>query len=115
MAGSLTIYHNPSCSKSREAKNYLDQEATTKGFQLEVIEYLKDSPSPEQIKQILGFLVEGKGDGEDEQAVYGKFLRNNSGVSTTQEVLESLGEHCANMQRPIVVNWAANKAVVCRK
>lgn len=115
MTRSLTIYHNPSCSKSREAKAHLEQLAKEKDFHLQVMEYLKGELSPEEVKQILGFLVEGKGNDESEQAVYEKVLRSNTeGVSSPEDVLEKLGEDYANLQRPIVVNWAAKKAVVCR-
>ncbi|KAF9362369.1 hypothetical protein BGX34_006309 [Mortierella sp. NVP85] len=115
MTGSLTIYHNPNCSKSREAKSYLEELAEQKKFELKVVEYLNGSLTDDDVKKILGFLVEGKKDNEDDKEVYAKVLRNNTKeLETPEDVVAGLGENCSNLQRPIVVNWDKQKAVVCR-
>ncbi|NYT40379.1 arsenate reductase (glutaredoxin) [Sphingomonas sp. R-74633] len=44
-----TIYHNPRCSKSREALAILKE---TPGLEVEVIEYLKAPPSRETLKDL---------------------------------------------------------------
>jgi len=44
-----TIYHNPRCSKSREALAILRE---TPGVEVEVIEYLKTPPSREMLKDL---------------------------------------------------------------
>ena len=44
-----TIYHNPRCSKSREALAILNE---TPGLEVEVIEYLKTPPSRETLKDL---------------------------------------------------------------
>jgi len=44
-----TIYHNPRCSKSREALAILNE---TPGVEVEVIEYLKTPPSRETLQQL---------------------------------------------------------------
>lgn len=49
---SVTIYHNPRCSKSRQALQLL----TDKGISPGVVEYLKTPPSFEELEQILGLL-----------------------------------------------------------
>ena len=49
---SLIIYHNPKCSKSRATLALLREH----GLEPQVIEYLKDPPSVEQLKTILGML-----------------------------------------------------------
>ncbi|MCP9757746.1 arsenate reductase (glutaredoxin) [Aquitalea sp. S1-19] len=48
----IRLYHNPRCSKSREALQLL-QDA---GAQIEVIEYLKQTPSIEELDQLLSLL-----------------------------------------------------------
>lgn len=48
----ITIYHNPRCSKSRETLELLEQE----GVKPDVIEYLLNPPSEEELKSILGKL-----------------------------------------------------------
>jgi arsenate reductase (glutaredoxin) len=43
----IKIYYNPACSKCRIAKEFLKDE------DLEIIEYLKDTPSESELKNIL--------------------------------------------------------------
>lgn len=48
----IRLYHNPRCSKSREALQLL-QDA---GAEIEVIEYLKQVPSIEELERLLSLL-----------------------------------------------------------
>ena len=45
----MKIYHNPRCTKSREALKYLEE----KGVELEVIHYLKEVPTEKEIEELL--------------------------------------------------------------
>lgn len=47
-----TLYHNPRCSKSREALHLLEE----KGETLEVIRYLEDHPTKKELRQIIRLL-----------------------------------------------------------
>jgi len=49
---SVTIYHNPRCSKSRQTLALLQD----KGIEPEIVEYLKTPPSVAELKKILGQL-----------------------------------------------------------
>lgn len=49
---SVTIYHNPRCSKSRQTLALLKD----KGIEPEIVEYLKAPPSAAELKTILGQL-----------------------------------------------------------
>jgi len=49
---SVTLYHNPRCSKSRAALALLEE----KGVEPEIVEYLKNPPSAAEIKKILKML-----------------------------------------------------------
>lgn len=51
----VTIYHNPRCSKSRATLALLQD----KGVEPTIVEYLKDPPSAEQLKGIIGKLGMG--------------------------------------------------------
>jgi arsenate reductase len=46
-----TIWHNPNCSKSRQALAILEE---TPGLELEVVQYLKNPPSAEKLVQLYG-------------------------------------------------------------
>ncbi len=45
----VTIYHNPRCSKSRQTLALLEEQ----GVKPKVVEYLKDPPSAAELKRIL--------------------------------------------------------------
>lgn len=49
---SLTLYHNPRCSKSREALKLLQD----RGVNPTVVEYLRTPPSAAELTSILGLL-----------------------------------------------------------
>lgn len=49
---SVTIYHNPRCSKSRQTLNLLRERAVD----VDVVEYLKDPPDAAQLGRILELL-----------------------------------------------------------
>lgn len=48
----VTIYHNPRCTKSREALALIEK----KGLKPRVVEYLDKPPSAAELKRILGLL-----------------------------------------------------------
>ncbi|WP_100913610.1 arsenate reductase (glutaredoxin) [Pseudoalteromonas spongiae] len=48
----VKIFHNPRCSKSRETLALLKENAVSP----EIVEYLKDVPSAQDIKQLLSLL-----------------------------------------------------------
>lgn len=49
----VTLYHNPRCSKSRQTLALLEQ----KGIKPIIREYLNDVPSIDELKQILAMLA----------------------------------------------------------
>jgi arsenate reductase len=44
-----TLYHNPRCSKSRQALHILEEEGET----IEIVKYLENPPSHQELKQII--------------------------------------------------------------
>lgn len=104
----LQIYHNPRCSKSREALALL----TERGLQPEVIEYLKTPPGLSELQalqQRLGLTArEMLRSGEDDYAQLGLA---DAGLSE-QALLEAIVQHPRLLQRPIVVN--GQRAVIAR-
>ena len=49
---SITIYHNPKCSKSRQTLKLLEEQ----GENPTIIEYLKNPPTADKLKEILSLL-----------------------------------------------------------
>jgi arsenate reductase len=47
-----TLYHNPRCSKSREALHLLEEEGET----IEIVKYLDTPPTHQELKQVIELL-----------------------------------------------------------
>ena len=104
----MKIYHNPRCSKSRQSLALL-QEA---GVEPEVIEYLTDPPTAEELTQILDSLqMEPTDLMRTGEAVYQELGLREKQLSR-QEVIETMIQHPVLIQRPIVVN--GDQAVIGR-
>ncbi|MFZ6773719.1 ArsC/Spx/MgsR family protein [Undibacterium sp. SXout7W] len=96
----ITIYHHPRCSKSRETLAIVEQIATDQHLALEVIEYQKSPPTPEQLTQLLqqlgGDIQTMLRSNEEEYALLGLA---HADAATALAVLTT---HPALLQRPIV-------------
>jgi len=107
MAGIVTIYHNPRCSKSRDTLALIKGE----GVEPEVIEYLKTPPTKEELRGLLkklGLKAEQlvrKGEDIYKQKFAGKALADD-------QWLDALAKNPVLIERPIVVKGA--KAVLGR-
>jgi arsenate reductase (glutaredoxin) len=93
----IKIYHNPRCKKSREGLKFLQN----MGVDHKVVEYMKESLSVSELKDILKKL--GKKPYEiirPQEDYYKKELKNKS--FTDDEWLIILSENPVLLQRPIV-------------
>jgi len=103
----IKVYHNTRCSKSRECLLFLEQS----GKPYEVIEYLKDAPTVEELKDIIAKLgVKPIDIVRQKEEVWiekyaGKKLRN-------EQIIRAMAKHPILIERPIVVN--GDKAVIAR-
>ncbi len=105
---SVTIYHNPRCSKSRQTLALLEE----KGVRPKIVEYLKTPPSAAELKRILKKLGLTARDivrkGEARYAELGL-----KGKDLDEEALIALMvENPILIERPIVV--AGDKAAIGR-
>jgi len=104
----VTIYHNPRCSKSRQALALLEE----KGIEPEVILYLENPPDEATLKNLLAKLGKSPRDilrkGEDD------YKNNNLGDMglDDEQLIRAMATHPRLIERPIVVN--GNKAALGR-
>ena len=104
----LIIYHNPSCSKSRETLQILEDNQV----ELNIIEYLDQPPTQQELKQIIGMLgISARDLMRTTEQVY-KDAELDDESLTEEEIIEAICEFPALLQRPIVVS--GNKAVIGR-
>ncbi|WP_066222422.1 arsenate reductase (glutaredoxin) [Formosa haliotis] len=103
----ITIYHNNRCSKSREALQIL--EASGKSFN--VVKYLEDVPTKEELKHIIELLDIMPIDlvRKNEEIWRDKYKDENL---TDEAIIDVMLEHPKLIERPIVVN--GDKAAIGR-
>jgi len=104
----ITIYHNPRCSKSRQAVEFLNQH----NFEVNIIEYLKTIPTKETILGIINSL-----DTPIEQIIRQneedfKNLKLQIKDLSKSELASIISENIKILQRPIVV--INDKAIIAR-
>lgn len=98
---SVTIYHNPRCSKSRQTLALLQD----KGIEPEIVEYLKTPPSAEEIAGILKKLgIEARALMRTKEAVYKEL--GLAAVSDEQALIAAMAENPVLIERPVVIKGA---------
>ena len=103
----IQIWHNPRCSKSRDSLKYLQEQKK----EFEVVEYLKEIPSKEEIQNLLVKLgLNAKDIIRNGEAVYKELNLKNE--NNEGRLIEAMIENPKLIQRPIVVQ--ENKAVIGR-
>ena len=107
---SITIYHNPRCSKSRNSLALL----TDAGVEPGIVEYLKTPPDAQRIQELaalVGVPVAGllrRGESEFKEASDLPDLADDAALAAW------LARHPKVIERPIVVNDAGDAAVIGR-
>lgn len=94
---SVTIYHNPRCSKSRATLQILRD----RGIEPEIVEYLVTPPSVAELTDILDKMGMGPKD-----LIRGKEAREE-GIAPDldgEALIKAIVEHPRALERPIVVN-----------
>ena len=104
----VTIYHNPRCSKSRQALELLKE----RGIEPEIVEYLKTPPDREILKRLLKLLhLRPRDLMRKHEPGYKDAGLDDPGLSD-EDLISVLIQHPILLERPIVVSGA--KAVVGR-
>jgi arsenate reductase len=104
----VTIWHNPRCSKSRQTLELLNK----KGVEPIIREYLKEPPSKAEMEKLIDMVGGNPGDlvrdGEAEFKALGKKKVDMSKA----DIAKAIAAHPILLQRPIVV--AGKKAAIGR-
>ncbi|WP_163372169.1 arsenate reductase (glutaredoxin) [Endozoicomonas acroporae] len=97
---SITIFHNPRCSKSRQTLSILEEQ----GISPEVVLYLESPPNADQLKAILDKLGINARDllRKGEQEFKDNNLKDPS--LTEEQLINAMCEFPRLIERPIVVN-----------
>jgi arsenate reductase len=103
----MIIWHNPKCSKSREALKLLEE----KGETFEVFKYLDTPPSREEIVTLLRKLgVSARELMRTKEDLYKEL--GLAKVTDEVKLIDALAEHPKLIERPILIE--ENRAVIGR-
>ncbi|MDG1996705.1 MAG: arsenate reductase (glutaredoxin) [Emcibacteraceae bacterium] len=95
----VTIYHNPRCSKSRETLSLIEE----RGITPIIREYLKDVPNAEEIRSILGMLkMEPRDLMRKKEAAYKENGLDDDNLNNDQ-LIQGMIDHPKIIERPIVI------------
>jgi len=103
----VTIWHNPRCSKSRAVNALLEEQ----GVEAEVVKYLDESLTVSQLKALLGLLgIEPRELMRTKEAIYREL--NLKEENDPQKLIEAMVAHPKLIERPIVIK--GDRAVIGR-
>jgi arsenate reductase len=95
----VTLYHNPRCSKSRRALELL----RSRNVEPEIIEYMKTPPTVSELERILKLLsMEPRELMRKKESVYSDLALDDENLDRHKQ-LQSMVEHPILIERPIAV------------
>lgn len=94
----VTIFHNPRCTKSRQAMEVLEKAGTD----AEVVLYLKEPPSRSDLERIAGKLEDPIEDLVRKDPNFKKLGLDKSDYAMRAAVIDLLVEHPELLQRPLL-------------
>jgi arsenate reductase (glutaredoxin) len=94
----VTIWHNPRCSKSRNAVALLEE----KGVESEIVKYLDTPPSKEEIVELLKMLgISARALMRTKEAIYKELDLKNE--NDEEKLIEAMVDNPKLIERPIVI------------
>jgi len=103
----IKIYHNPRCRKSREGLALLQ----ASGKEFEVVKYLEDVPTKEELRQVLDYLSISPENLVRKNEIIWKEQYKGKNLSD-EEIINALIQYPKLIERPIVIR--GTKAVIGR-
>ena len=104
----VTIYHNPRCSKSRQTLELL----RSQGLEPNIIEYLKTPPGKSELSGILALLGMGPRELMRQKETAYKANGLDAADLSDGQLIDAMIEHPVLIERPIVL--ANGKAAIGR-
>lgn len=96
----ITIYHNPRCSKSRQTLALLEE----RQIQPNIVEYLKTPPDADELRRVLNLLqMEPRQLMRKKEAAYQELNLDDPTLSDAQ-LIAAMVENPSIIERPIVVH-----------
>ena len=103
----IKIWHNPRCSKSRNALTYLEE----KGIIPSIYKYLDENPSVEDLKELLKLLnIDVRDWMRTKEDIYKEL--NLKDETNEDKLLEAMANNPKLIERPVIIN--GNRAVIAR-
>lgn len=104
----VTIWHNPKCSKSREAMKISD----TMNIECKVVKYLESNPTKEELKRVLKML--GFSSAREWMRIKEDIYKELDLKSVTDEesLLDAMVENPKLIERPVIIK--GDKAIIGR-
>ncbi|MFA6759646.1 MAG: arsenate reductase (glutaredoxin) [Sulfuricurvum sp.] len=103
----ITIYHNPKCSKSREALAYIEDT----GAKFETIKYLDADLSTSDIRDLLNKLgISPRELMRTKEEIYKEL--DLASVSDEETLIEAMAKHPKLIERPIIIK--GERAIIGR-
>ena len=103
----IKIYHNPRCTKSRQGLEALEKS----GKQFEVIKYLENIPTKDELRKVLGYLnISAENLVRKNEAIWKENYRGKN--LSEEEILDAMIQYPKLIERPIVLR--DNRAVIGR-
>lgn len=98
---SVTIYHNPRCSKSRDTLALLQ----ARGITPQVVAYLEQAPTPDEIRHLLGLLglADARALMRKGEAEYTELGLDDPALGQ-EALIAAMAAHPRLIERPIVVH-----------
>jgi arsenate reductase len=104
----VQIWHNPRCSKSRQALEILEELETPK----DVVKYLQEHPSKEQIKKVFTMLgyESPREMMRTKEDIYKELQLKEE--HDDEKLFDAMAEHPKLIERPIIIK--GDKAIIAR-
>ena len=104
----VTVYHNPSCGKSRGALDILRE----RGVACDVVEYLQTPPDRATYERFLALLAGPPADLVRKDKRFRELGLDANDYTTREQVVAILLKHPELMERPVVIR--DSRAVIAR-